>query len=83
MENSAFRQTALPKILFEAENLHNKVIIVFGKNIVIRRLSTIHSFNVRRNTRELAGKMKSPRLGQAIQVMEYVAQQCPYTWRSK
>ena len=43
MENSAFRQTALPKILFEAENLHNKVIIVFGKNIVITYQETQHN----------------------------------------
>ena len=40
-------------------------------------LSTIHSFNVRQNTWELAGQMISPRVDHAIEVIEDVAQQCP------
>ena len=40
-------------------------------------LSTIHSFNVRRNTWELAGQMTKPDYVFAIEVIEDVAQQCP------
>ena len=81
-----------PRFLLVAATLDNKVFI-FGKNIVIRlphltilmltggydsgTLSTIHNFNVRRNTWELAGQMTSPRSEHAIQVIEDVDQQCP------
>ena len=40
-------------------------------------LSTIHTFNVQRNTWELAGQMTEPRSEFAIEVIEDVAQQCP------
>ena len=48
-----------------------------GAELDEERLSTIHSFNVRRNTWELVGQMTEPRSNFAIEVIEDVAQQCP------
>ena len=56
---------------------HLMILMLTGGSDSSGVLSTIHSFNVRNNTWELAGQMTSPRWGHAIQVIEDVAQQCP------
>ena len=48
-----------------------------GRDSSGKYMSTIHTFNARRNSWELAGQTTEPRSESAIEVIEDVAQQCP------